>query len=203
MKVRGYFKIESLDKNGNIIETYEDNNLVVLSARKYMAKVIAGQVTNAVGISRFVIGTDGYGSDVMTPLAVGDSFKKGNQTEVFDENRTQLISQALNDYYYTVDFSSPDSNGNETNVSGIGNGEKNASTSPTVNVSVSGTVLTYVITLPVDVANGSGTSSIAYTEAGLFFKSSGSAYDMFAMKTFPVKAKDSTVEHKITWTIYF
>lgn len=202
MKARGYFKIESLDKDGNIIDTYEDNNLVVVNARIYMAKVIAGQVTNAVGISRFVIGTDGYGTNLMTPLNVGDKFTKGQQTEIFDENRNQLISQSFNDYYYTVDFTDPGANGYATNVSGIGNGEKNSSASPSVNVNAAGTVLTFVVILPSDVANGSNDSA-AFTEAGLFFKTSGTSYNMFAMKTFPVKAKDSSVEHKITWTIYF
>jgi hypothetical protein len=202
MKVRGYFKIDSFDKNGNIIETYEDNNLVVVNARIYMAKLVAGQVLTNPGISRFIIGTDGYGANLMTPLNISDTFTKGQHTEKFDENRNQLISQSFNDYYYTVDFSVPSTNGYSTTVSGIGYGENTASSSPSVSINASGTVLTYVITLPMDVANGPS-GSVAFTEAGLFFKTTGNTYNMFAMKTFPVKAKDFSVEHKITWSLYF
>jgi len=202
IELNGHFKIESFDVNGNLIDNYEDKNLVVISARNYMAKLIAGQSVTAIGITRFVLGSDGYKDNVMTPLGIRDTFTKNSVTETFNENRNNLISEQLNDYWYKVDFAPQDANGNATNISGIGNGDATPSTTPVVNVNATGTVLTYVFTIPTTVANGTANSA-AFTEAGLFFTLDGSGYNLFAMKTFPVKAKDLSVEHKITWTIYF
>lgn len=71
----------------------------------------------------------------------------------------------------------------------------------TVEVSSVSNVTKYIIFIPQNKANNSHTQDvdvIAYTEAALY-----AGGNIFSMRTFPARTKDSNLEFKITWSITF
>jgi len=56
---QGHFKIESLDSQKNILDVYEDNNMIMVDARTTMSELFANLATNTF-INRFALGTMGH-----------------------------------------------------------------------------------------------------------------------------------------------
>lgn len=205
----GEFAIKSFDANDNVIDFYEDKNLIMNLARKNMAELVAG--VNTAGtyfgspINRFVLGTSGYiGTDILNNIQVGET---DVTIGTFDATRTQLFSEALNLWNYHVSF---DPSGNENVTDAAATGQIYTGTTAgtidsgtyfnTVNRYTSGTggnIITYVITIPVELGNN-GTTPVAYTEAALY-----AGDEIFSMKTFPARVKENTVKLEITWSIIF
>lgn len=77
-------------------------------------------------------------------------------------------------------------------------------TQSTVITNVTGNETTFIFEIPGVVANdtGDGSGVAQYSEAALFANANGS-YNIFAMRCFPVRTKDSNAILKITWTIIF
>lgn len=203
--VQGIFNITSFDKDGNIIDEYTDNNLIVYTARAVMAGNIGDYETARAikPINKFVLGTRGHiGSNILVPVGVGD-----NQPGygIFDPERTKLFSQESNEYNYRIDFNPK---GGQTvtlsNKTGtLYKGEtliSNDDATNTVVREVTGlreNELKYTFTIETPNANVPGQAT-AYTEAGLF-----AGDNLFAMKTFPARVKENTVKFVITWSIIF
>jgi hypothetical protein len=76
-KLIGIFSLNIHDKNGKIIESFQEKNLIVTKGRENMSKLIS-----ASGNSYFV-DEIGFGTDGTTPTA-GDLVLTGSTTKAFD-----------------------------------------------------------------------------------------------------------------------
>lgn len=201
--VNGIFSIKSIDLNGNVIDEYIENNLILNTARNSMAGLVGGVTGSNGPINRFVMGTSGH-MDNDTDIPVTEGEERSPDGGVFDSARTNIYSEALSKTMYMIDFDlrSSESTHAEAGIPGekrIGSGNwiTDAETNNIIR-KVEGRTLVYTITIGEHNANPVDPGVIPYTEAGLY-----SGDNLFAMKTFPQKLKDDTVAFIITWTINF
>lgn len=191
--MRGYFCIESIDKNGAVIDKFEKHNLITNLARVEFAKLIAG-VNTAGAINRFVMGTKGHvGDDVLTP--------KDAETGFTPDVMNIFAGQDINDKGTTWNEISFTPSGNlvDTACTDVQDGANNNST---VDISITGIEdntpsVNYTINVAQDAFNGNN-DGIIYTECGLYCNDK-----LIAMRTFKGKVKESTVSFRITWSIIF
>lgn len=180
----GYFKIESLDKDGNVLDTFEKKNLIMNTARSNMAKLVAGVSTGS-RINKLVLGTSGHkGTNYITPKDAGDGFVAA---------RTELFSEESDGYTYPIVFNAPTIDSGNCVI--VSEPDSTLGTS-TMTMVRAGTDLTYSYEMPALVGNGTGV--VVYTEAA-FYTGSG----IFNMQTFNGKIKDNSVILRITWKISF
>lgn len=190
----GVFSVKSLDANGQVIDEFSEKNLIMNNARTNMAQLIGGVDTGSVGeqINKIVLGTLGHNdSDILDPKVAGVDY---------DTTRTQLFSEAQSGAVnYRIPFDV--TGGEDVTVSVEGTRYEGSSVvgSPesgnSIQRVVSGTTVTYTITIPAANAND---GIVAYTEAALY-----AGTDIFSMKTFPARVKEDTVQFEITWSIIF
>lgn len=179
-KVQGYFKIEVLDVNNNIKEVYEHHNMIMDKARVTLMNSTAG--FNNKFINKFVLGTQGNKTgDLTTPKTAADGFVS---------TRTQLFSEEASDFTYTINFAPTTPNDYATVT------EDDTGAGSTVKINIADTTISYVIDIVGDAANN--LSQVSYTEAALY-----TGTDIFAMRCFPVRIKDSQTKFRITWNITF
>lgn len=103
-EIKGYFKIEQIDKTGEIKSTYEDFNTIMARVPSLMASTIAGTKKSFLPyfhISAFAIGTDGtfkdnFGNDVPKTIS---------------KERTQLFSEE--NFWHSQDVDSIEYSKNE------------------------------------------------------------------------------------------
>jgi len=184
--VHGYFKIESI-KDGKVIDTFEQKNLIMDEARITFAKYIAN-INDTPVIDRFVLGTQGHvGAE--DPDG-GDLLAHKTEANGFVSSRTMLFSEATGidgknweDIEFTVSGSSGDTVTADDGLS-------------TVKCTVDKSDVIYEITIHNDACNGTGT--IVFTECAFYTGS-----QIFSMRTFKGKIKDDTVSLRITWKIMF
>lgn len=181
--LKGHLIVECLDKDKNVIDRFENHNLIMDAARVAMAQMTAG-LNNSSEIDKFVLGTKGHvGTDYLTVKT---------EAEGFVGSRTELFSEELNSYFYEISFDVPGSaNGVCTVLSETDN------TTPSL-VSISYADKTIEYTFEIYEENGNGTGVNVFTEAALYAGS-----NIFSMKCFPGKIKDNTVSLKIVWKIMF
>lgn len=82
--VEGHFKVECLDKNDNVIDSFEDHNMIMLNARRSMAEIFF----NLDGIKRahkLVLGTHGFKDGLI--------FKGKDETDGFVKERDHIFSE--------------------------------------------------------------------------------------------------------------
>lgn len=196
MNITGYFKLNTKDADGNIIDTYEHKNTIMNNGRTNVMNWLMGASNNTSLISKFVLGTGGYNSGA-APAAFGSS-------------RVETFSEENGDDYYTLDFSVDPLN--IVSVAGVSktvtpdiDSEEGA---PTIHSVVTVTTdealftITYSFEIPQSNANGTGTRQ--YSEAALYCEQAPDLVNrIFAMRTFPTRAKDSTISYSISWTITF
>ena len=178
--IRGYFKIESI-KDGKVIDTFEQKNLIMDKARLTFAKYLAN-INNTPVIDKFVIGTQGnIEGDLLAPKTDMNGFTSDRQMLFSEENGVEGKD------YETIEFT----------VSGVSGDTVTASDKlNTVNCTVDGSSVIYEILINNKSCNGTGT--IVYTECAFYTGSS-----IFSMRTFKGKVKDDTVSLRITWRIMF
>ena len=208
----GEFTIKQLDKDGNVLNVYEEKNLIMDVARSNMAELIGGVTASALPINQFVIGNMGHVStDILDYQQVGETdTTKPSGDQDFDSTRTDLFSEAITagvNYRIPFDVSGgTDVTVQDANASGTRYIKNVAETTDMPEVSgnivqrvVSDRTVTYTITIPVANANsGNVDPVVAYTEAGLY-----AGTDLFSMKTFPARVKEDTTQFEITWSIIF
>lgn len=191
--VRGHFKLETFDKDGNLLDTVEQHNLVVLGARLHFMKLIAGAYDSNKIINRFVLGTDGVAGEDSIPKSEEDGLK-ATLTDLFCKT-TDSSKRSIT--YEEINFT-PSTNEDITDASNIQDGSNNTST---VKVIVDETStepsITYVFSIPSDAFNGKN-DYMKFNEAGLF-----AGDTLIAIRTFKTKAKDSSVSMKVTWSLIF
>ena len=180
-KPKGHFKIEVLDANGNVKDTFEQNNLVVNSSRPILAQHMAGR--NVVPINKLVLGTRGHIDDnLMAPKTAAEGFTSA---------REQLFAEEESKFVYNISFSPGQDNG-----PAVVN-EDNQDAGSTVEIIYANNTITYKFVVAVNAANGE-TGTVAYTEAGMY-----AGNDLFCMRTFAVRSKDVSSVLRITWTLIF
>lgn len=197
----GFFKIEYLDNNENVLYTYEQKNMIMSKSKASVANSTLGTTPQIDYINKIVLGNAGHET---SNLLVNKSFAY-TRTRLFAEDRSNI-----NDRIYPIifdplsiagDFSIPVTGEDETNVV--------KATPSTVSAKiVDNSTIEYVFSIPE--ANANGTGVAAWTEAALYTKRgeilntnpivSG---NIFAMRTFPAKVKENTSVFRITWRIVF
>ena len=96
-ETKGHFKIEARDINNNIIDSYEDNNLIVFEARKKMASLLASKARK--GVTKILLGTRGHNTNtgnILEPKVVGQ--------DGYEETRTNTFSEAEQEFFYTIQW---------------------------------------------------------------------------------------------------
>ena len=193
LKIRGHFKLECFDKSGNLIDKFEEHNLVVLGARKHFMKLIGGAYDSNKIINRFVLGTDGVVGEDSIPKSEEDGLNPTLEDlfcKTTDPNKRGILFEEIN---FT-----PSTNDSYTQATNIQDGSNNNSV---VNVIVDETSLepsiSYIFNIPTDAFNGKN-DYMKFNEAGLF-----AGDTLIAIRTFKTKAKDSSVSMKVTWSLIF
>ena len=191
MKITGFFKIDSKDENNNIVDTYEHQNTIMDAGREDVMSWLHGMSDGTSEISKLILGEGGYNG--------------GAGPAIFTSNRTNTFSEANGDAYYYLNFLTDPTTGNTSADLNAGKGEEGT---PAVNSVVTITqdntafTLTYRFQIPQSNANGSGVRQ--YSEAAMYCSNAPDAIErIFAMRTFPSRAKDSTISYDIEWTISF
>lgn len=178
--LKGYFKIQSYDLEGNLIDSFEENNLIMDKGRNALATFCSGFATPS-SINRFAIGTMGSGDTVLDPKVYPE----------FNSTLTSLFSeQSSSAYEYYIDFI-PTTSGELATVM-----ESDVGAGSTLKVTLEDSLLSYEITLSASAANNG--SSVPYTEACFY-----AGTEIFAMRCFPVRVKDATTRLVITWQFQF
>lgn len=211
-KPNGYMKIQAYDAQNSLIDTYEDCNLVMNTARNSMQLLQAGVTA---------------GQNIQHPI---DAFRLGTQGVqaiggVKDHGQPKVPGTAQGEYHPEMDglFSQDDTTGDYVfeaifnSISGgldetFGSSEekiyfKDSEVTPyessgcTLKRTVIDRVITFEITVPMEAANPPGTSGLSlleYSEQALYCGDR-----IFSMKTFPTKFKTGQVKLVITWSIIF
>ena len=180
-KLKGHFKLEAIDINtGEVKETYEHHNMIMDIARTTLMNSAASFSNKS--INKFVLGTQG--------TKTGDLTTAKTASDGFVSTRTNLFSEAASGFSYHVNFTPTIANNYATVV------EDDTGAGSTVLIGISGTTITY--TIEIASLAGNNLSQVSYTEAALY-----TGTDIFAMRCFPVRIKDSTTKFRITWAITF
>ena len=177
--LQGYFKIDTYDLDGNLLDTFEEKNLIMDKGRNNLASYSAG--FGGSPITKFVLGTQGHGLSLLDPKTALDGFVS---------SRTKLFSEDSTSYEYYISFV-PTTNGGFATVT-----ETNAGAGSKVKVSVATNLITYEIEVAGNAANNGG--SVPYTEAGFY-----AGTNLFAMRCYPVRVKDISTRLVITWQFQF
>lgn len=89
--LEGHFHIECLDKNNNVIDQFDDHNMIMTSARQTMSEIFA-KLDTATYATRFVIGNLGCKGENL--------FVAKTSSEGFAKERTSLFSEFSDTLYY-------------------------------------------------------------------------------------------------------
>ena len=182
--IRGHITVECINKGGEVIDRFENKNLIMDSARVAMAGIAAG-VSTATPINAFSIGTEGH--------VTGDFLTPKQEVDGFVSSRTNLFSSELNSYNYTISFEPPGT------TSGVCSVLSEPDSGSTVHINMVNSEVEYTITIPEQSANSGNQNNISvFTEAALF-----AGGNIFSMKCFPAKIKEPTVSLRIIWKIIF
>lgn len=92
--LEGHFHLECLDKNDNIIDVFDDHNMIMTSARKSMAEIFC-KLDESTYANKFVIGNFG--------CKEGQILNAKDDTDGFTKARTSLFSE-IDDVIYHADL---------------------------------------------------------------------------------------------------
>jgi hypothetical protein len=98
---KGHFKIQAIDESNNVIDEWEDNNMIMESARYSMAEMFAN-LNSSTFINQFKIGSLGHvGDNIILPKGTNEGFVK-ERTRMFSEtepvgNLDVIASLMMND----------------------------------------------------------------------------------------------------------
>jgi len=179
--VEGHFKIEVINKDGVVIDSFEKHNLIMDKARKTFAKYIAG-ISGTNVINKLVLGTKGH--------IAGDILAPKDEAHGFVSSREMLFSEETGTQGQDFEVLTFAPSGVSGDVVTCDDGFS------TVKVTVIDTTTIYEINVHNTSANGDGT--IIFTECALY-----TGDDIFSMRTFKGKIKDDSVSLRITWKILF
>lgn len=179
--LNGHIIIECLDKSGTVIDRFEKHNLIMDTARTAIANLACSLGTSE-PLNKFVLGTEGH--------ITGDYLTPKGEAEGFISSRTELFSEEISSYTYPIEFSNPGT------ASGACTIISEPDTGSTVELEYLNNNIKYTIEIPELSANNTGI--VVFTEAALY-----AGDNIFSMKCFPGKIKDTTVSLRVIWTILF
>lgn len=183
-KFKGHLRIELIDKNGKIVDLFDDPNMIMDTARQNMAQAMSGSTAFS-PINKVVLATEGHGTDILTPKTGDDGFIK---------ERTELFGETSNTYSYNIEFTPPVTGSGVCTI--VAEDDVNETPSE-ITQTLTNYDTTYLINIPIASAN-SPEGAVIYTEAALYAGSK-----IFSMKTFKGKIKDDSVSIRITWKISY
>jgi len=198
--IEGVFKVEQLDKDGNVIDVYESSNKIMRDSKLSMAEVMSGTLAGAgdpLFINLLVLGTEGHNENLLFPKDI-------------DYARKDLFAKELNKPTYPIRW---DTHGNLEDEGYDPNLPGPHTESSTIRIyresSLDNETIVFEVLIPKENGNNAG-GPVAYTEAALYtsYYQNNDPNNLhygtiFAMRTFPAKIKDSATELKITWRIIF
>lgn len=88
--VEGHFRVDCLDANNNVIDTFEDHNMIMLQARRSMAEIFFN-LADAKHAHKIVLGTLGHKDGLL--------FKAKTEEDGFVKERTHLFSEVSDNIY--------------------------------------------------------------------------------------------------------
>lgn len=107
--MEGYFKIECLDNNNNVIDVFEDHNTIMRSARRSMAEIFLNLSNqNKKFANKLVLGTEGGYTSDFVPKTESVGFNKNKPVqklyaEEFNEStNTYMLGTSVNIPKFTV-----------------------------------------------------------------------------------------------------
>lgn len=90
--LEGHFRIECLDKHSNVIDSFEDHNMIMSSARQTMSEIFSN-LAEATYATKFIIGNLGCKDSSL--------FSAKTSEEGFVKSRTSLFSEYADTLYYS------------------------------------------------------------------------------------------------------
>lgn len=180
--IRGDFKIEAI-QNGVVVDSEEDHNMIMDLGRDSVAGLLSGISTTS--INKVVFGTLGYVEDISTPIPDGANGFISSRTNLFSED-------SVGAYTYPIEFTP---SGNASYAINLGSAGVDGCT---VKVTTISNIATYEVTLGLQAGNGTDSLGTNFTEAAFYVGS-----NIFAMKTFASKFKDSSTTLRVTWSFTF
>lgn len=217
----GYLKIESFNREGKLIDTYETPNMIMKLSKASVAEAIKGTKHTGINdgsptpigtyenyISSFVLGNGGsVEGDLLTPRTF--SFAR---TELFAEENYRSNTNPTKNTKYNITFDPGLANVQGNGATPVVNEDAASGVSSQVFITTQdASTIKYIIDIPADNANGPGQAPIAWSEVALYTQEGQDLSDVnnkvlgkiFAMRTFPAKIKDTSTSFKITWKIVF
>lgn len=94
LKLRGEFKMKVLDVNGNVLEEYEELNVIVTVGRGQLARLLGGDVTNR-SITKIGFGTNGTVADVGDTALSGPPFIKNVGAVTYPDPTSVMFAWTL------------------------------------------------------------------------------------------------------------
>lgn len=82
-RLKGHFNIKCFDVNGNIVDEYDEHNLIMNNARYSMAELFAN-VSTAMSVDKIVFGTRGYNGDIRLPKTATEGLQ-ASRDRIFSE----------------------------------------------------------------------------------------------------------------------
>lgn len=183
-KMKGYFRVQLLDDNDKIVDTYEDNNLIMDTAKLSMAQTIGKMLPNYY-INEIRLGGEG--------IKPGTYITK-DASDGFSSSRSELFAEQNSSYIYHILFEPKGVNGMDADI--LSENDNTTGNSSIVNITNLSNVVTFTVTIPKQNANRGSVQP--YSEAGLYMSG-----NLFAMKVFPTRLKNSSLKMVITWSIIF
>lgn len=205
--VRGHLKIQIFDKYDNLVNEYQENNLVMDLARNSM-QYLAGNVTGKTEpINQLRLGTRGVqGTQYAEAILPGSTGYHPEMTSLFQEDSD--TSKGGYVYICSFDVEGPESQtftslpdkmlryGTEVQ------GYSDISSGTMMTRTVNDRVITFEVTIPrsqgITPGQGGDPVHMPYSEAALYCGDR-----IFSMKTFPQKFKDEDSKIILTWSIIF
>lgn len=92
--LKGHFKIETISKNGEVTDCYEQNNLIMDSARTTIAELFS-LISSNTSIAKIVLGTRGHEGDIRIPKSSIEGFVS-SRDRLFSEY-TSFSNGQIND----------------------------------------------------------------------------------------------------------
>lgn len=198
-KPKGYFKIETFDKNG-VRKSFEQSNLIMKASREHFMKMLSGMFDTNKFINCIKLGTRGvYETEEDGKITQYDATPKDAESG-FNEDLKDLFcgtSESTKGITWSGITFSPSGTTDQSLANNIQDGASNLSTVNIYIITDGEPTLTYVFDIPGEAFNGP-TGYIKYNEAGLFADDT-----LIAMRTFKSHAKDSETSMRITWSISF
>lgn len=206
-KVRGILKIRSFDENNNLIEEFEDNNLIMNEAREAMqymqGNVSVSGVFNPInGIKVGNFGTLSINDSAGNPRqpGLGTDDYSPSRNKLFQEE--SMSQQAFCFHQFFSNVSGDQGQMLQSDSHKMFQGSQELQSYNTQNCRMTRSVQDRVITFDIDISGGQANNpngdDINYSEVALM-----QGDKIFSMKTFQPKAKNSQTKLIITWSIIF